>query len=56
VATTFQSEYGKLKTLYLKRAKDAFVNDAQIDAQWKDLNFLSKPGRSDCHRPWDDYL
>lgn len=43
MATTFQSEYGKLKTLYLKRAKDAFVNDAQIDAQWKDLNFLSKP-------------
>lgn len=43
MATTYQSEYGKLKTLYLKRAKDAFVNETQIDAQWKDLNFLSKP-------------
>lgn len=41
--TTTQSEYGKLKSVYLKRPQQAFVNDQQISAQWKELNFLSKP-------------
>jgi len=41
--TTTQSEYGKLKTVYLKRPQQAFVDDQQISSQWKELNFLSKP-------------
>ena len=41
--TTCQSEYGKIKTVFLKNASDAFVNDETIDKEWKGLNFLSKP-------------
>jgi len=41
--TTHQSEYGKLKSVFLKTPKEAFVDDQQIAAQWKELNFLSKP-------------
>jgi N-dimethylarginine dimethylaminohydrolase len=41
--TTFQSEYGKLKSVFIKRPKEAFADDNQIASQWKELNFLSKP-------------
>ena len=41
--TTCQSEYGKIKTVFLKNASDAFINDETIDKEWKGLNFLSKP-------------
>ncbi len=40
---TCQSEYGKLKTIFIKRPKEAFVDENQIASQWKELNFLSKP-------------
>jgi len=40
---TCQSEYGKLKTVFIKRPKEAFVDESQIASQWKELNFLSKP-------------
>lgn len=41
--TTHHSEYGKLKSVYLKKAADAFVNDQHIDRYWQELNFLSRP-------------
>jgi N-dimethylarginine dimethylaminohydrolase len=41
--TTTQSDYGKLKSVFIKRPKEAFVEEKQISLQWKDLNFLSKP-------------
>jgi N-dimethylarginine dimethylaminohydrolase len=41
--STCHSEYGKLKSIFIKQAADAFVNDAHIDQYWKELNFLSKP-------------
>ncbi|MBX2945254.1 MAG: hypothetical protein KF725_05430 [Cyclobacteriaceae bacterium] len=40
---THQSEYGKLRSVFIKRPEDAFVNDATIDEQWQQLNFLSRP-------------
>jgi len=40
---TFQSDYGKLKSVCIKRPEQAFVDDARITAQWNELNFLSKP-------------
>jgi N-dimethylarginine dimethylaminohydrolase len=44
--TTFQSDYGKLKSVFIKRPKEAFVDENQIASQWKELNFLSKPDLS----------
>jgi N-dimethylarginine dimethylaminohydrolase len=40
--TTAHSEYGKLKSVILKRPEQAFIGDQQI-ARWKELNFLGKP-------------
>ena len=41
---TCHSEIGKLYSLFIKRSKDAFIDDDHITQQWKALNYLSKPG------------
>ncbi|MBL7815343.1 MAG: hypothetical protein JNL70_10040 [Saprospiraceae bacterium] len=40
---TCQSEYGQLHTIFIKHAKDALVNDENIDNQWLPLNFTERP-------------
>jgi N-dimethylarginine dimethylaminohydrolase len=40
---TAHSEFGKLKSLFIKKAADAFVNDATIEKEWKPLNYAGKP-------------
>ncbi len=40
---TCQSEYGTLQSVFIKKANDAFVDQATIAKQWKELNFLSEP-------------
>ena len=41
--TTCQSEYGKIKSIFIKNVSDAFINEKTIDKEWKALNFLNKP-------------
>ena len=41
---TCHSEVGKLHSLFIKRSKDAFIDDDHVAQQWKALNYLSKPG------------
>lgn len=41
--TTCHSEYGAIKSIMLKRAGDAFVDEETLAGQWRPLNFLSKP-------------
>ncbi len=43
MSTTSHSEYLKLKRVFLKPAKNAFVSDIHLSEQWKDLNYLSRP-------------
>ncbi len=50
--TTHHSEYLKLKSVYLKSAKNAFVSDVFLNEQWKELNYLSKP---DSNESIDEY-
>jgi N-dimethylarginine dimethylaminohydrolase len=40
---TYHSEYLKLKSVYIKPAKNAFVSDIHLGEQWKGLNYLSRP-------------
>jgi N-dimethylarginine dimethylaminohydrolase len=40
---TSHAEYGPIKTLLLKHARDAFRSQELITRQWKELNFLSEP-------------
>ena len=37
------NEYGRITRIVLKHARDAFVDDRSIDAQWRGLNFTSRP-------------
>lgn len=43
--STCQSEYGKIKSIFIKNVKDAFVNDERVEKEWRELNFLGKPDR-----------
>lgn len=43
MGTTLHSEYGKLRSLFLKRAEDAFVSDDRIAEQWERLYYLDRP-------------
>jgi N-dimethylarginine dimethylaminohydrolase len=43
MSITAQSEYGKLKSLFIKNATDAFVSDLKVEKEWQSLNYLSKP-------------
>jgi len=46
------SEFGKLKSLFIKKAKAAFINDAHISEHWEALNYLGKP---DMHKALEEY-
>lgn len=50
--TTCQSEYGTLQSVFIKKANDAFVDQATISHQWKELNFLGEP---DFHKAQNEY-
>ena len=41
--TSHHSEYLKLQSVFIKSAKHAFVSDAELTAQWQELNYLSRP-------------
>lgn len=50
VAATPQSDIGRLVRVAMKHPRDAFVSQASIDAQWKDLGYSSAPDfRRACH-------
>jgi len=38
-----QSDVGALKSVVLKHVRDAFVDQAAIDAQWRELGYLERP-------------
>ncbi len=41
--TTHHSEYLKLKSIFIKPAKNAFISEAVLSAQWEGLNYLEQP-------------
>ncbi|NNC49088.1 MAG: hypothetical protein HKO01_00950 [Flaviramulus sp.] len=41
--TTNHSEYLKLKTVFIKSVKDAFVSQHKLNKEWKELNYLEQP-------------
>lgn len=42
------SEFGPLKQLFIKKASDAFIDEAHLENNWKSLNYLSKPDLIKC--------
>lgn len=41
--TTMQDDYSTLQTVLVRHPRDAFIDQAQLDAQWQALNFLQVP-------------
>jgi N-dimethylarginine dimethylaminohydrolase len=41
--TTAHSEYLKLKSVYIKPVKNAFLSQIELNEQWKELNYLKQP-------------
>jgi N-dimethylarginine dimethylaminohydrolase len=37
------SEFSRLKSVFINRAQDTFLSQEKIDAEWKELNFLERP-------------
>lgn len=49
---TCHSETGKIKSLFIKNAAQAFISDAHIEQYWQQLNYLAKP---DLNSALDEY-
>ena len=41
--STYQSEVGKIKTVYIKNVRHAFVNEETVSKEWKALNYVGQP-------------
>lgn len=50
--TGVRSEHGRLGSVLVKHARDAFINDATIQSQWKRVHFSAPP---DLPRALDEY-
>jgi len=51
-----QSEVDPIRRLLLKHPRDAFVDQSRIDAQWRDLNYLSPPDFSRAVAEYDAFV
>lgn len=53
--TTHQSEFGKIKSVFIKNVRQAFVSDETISSQWKALNYLGKPDLSKAEEEYKKF-
>ena len=49
------SEFGKLKTVFIKKATAAFIDDEHVNKYWAPLNFLSKPNMTDVLKEYSAF-
>ena len=50
-----QSETGKLKSVFIKRAQEAFLNEAHLEKEWKNLNYLAQPHWDKALKEYADF-
>ena len=55
MSETSHSEYGTIKSIFLKRVKDSFIDDQKIEQQWEKLNYLSKPDLSAAEVEYQEF-
>jgi N-dimethylarginine dimethylaminohydrolase len=49
---TCHSEIGKIKSLFIKNAQQAFISESHLEQYWRSLNYLSKPNMSDARNEY----
>lgn len=50
---TCHSEVGKLKSLFIKNAQQAFISDSHLEQNWRSLNYLGKPDMGYARREYN---
>ena len=51
----FQSDVGKLKSVLIKHARDAFVDESAVNEQWRELNYAERPSFDRAVEEYDRY-
>jgi arginine deiminase len=51
-----QSEYGKIERLLLKHSKDAYIDQDNIDKQWKALNYFAPTDFKKAINEYDNFV
>lgn len=52
---TAHSEFGRLESVMIKQAGSAFLSQAMIDTQWKNLNFTEAPDFNQAREEYSDF-
>jgi N-dimethylarginine dimethylaminohydrolase len=52
---TCHSEYGAIETLWIKPVKKGFVDQKLLNAQWEELNYLSKPNYAKALNEYEQF-
>ena len=55
MTNTHFNEYGEIRSVVLRHARDAFGSSARIDLQWQDLNYLSKPDANTAVQEYETF-
>ena len=50
------SEIGKIKSLFIKNAQQAFISDQHIEKYWRKLNYLGKPDFNKAINEYEGFL
>ena len=53
---TAQSDVGRLRRVVVKHVRDAFVDEAAIDRQWRDLNYYGRPDLPRAVGEYDSFV
>ena len=56
MTATAQSEYGTLRRVVLKHARDGFGDDRRIAGEWNALNFTAPPDRERAFAEYDTFV
>ncbi|OEK01881.1 hypothetical protein BFP97_10300 [Roseivirga sp. 4D4] len=53
---TCHSDYGTIRSLWVKPASKAFINQETLHAQWEELNYLSEPLYAEALKEYESFL
>ncbi len=49
------NEFGEIRSVLLRHSKDSFGSSVRINAQWKDLNYISQPNSLEADSEYDAF-
>lgn len=56
ILTGCQSDVGRLQSVVIKHARNAFQNPATVERQWRELNYLESPNFADASAEYDAFV